>query len=68
MRAKSLQCPTLCDLMDCSPSGSSVNGDSPSKNTGVSILCPPLGHLSDPRIEAASPVSTSSSLNLVLYF
>ena len=27
-------CPTLCDLMDCSPPGSSV-WDSPGKNTGV---------------------------------
>ena len=27
--------PTLCDPMDCSPSGSSVHGDSPGKNTGV---------------------------------
>ena len=36
MRAKSLQsCPTLCDSMTCSPSGSSVHGDSPSSNTGV---------------------------------
>ena len=36
MQAKSLQsCPTLCDPMDCSPSGSSVHGDSPGKNTGV---------------------------------
>ena len=26
---------TLCYLMDCSPPGSSVHGDSPSKNTGV---------------------------------
>ena len=26
---------TLCDLMDCSPPGSSVRGDSPGKNTGV---------------------------------
>ena len=34
--AKSLQsCPTLCDLMDCSPPRSSVHGDSPGKNTGV---------------------------------
>ena len=33
---KSLQlCPTLCNLMDCSPPGSSVHGDSPGKNTGV---------------------------------
>ena len=29
-------CPTLCDPMDCSPPGSSVHGDSPGKNTGVS--------------------------------
>ena len=29
-------CLTLCDPMDCSPPGSSVHGDSPSKNTGVS--------------------------------
>ena len=28
-------CPTLCDPLDCSPPGSSVNGDSPGKNTGV---------------------------------
>ena len=26
---------TLCDLIDCSPPGSSVHGDSPGKNTGV---------------------------------
>ena len=26
---------TLCDLMDCSPPGSSVHGDCPGKNTGV---------------------------------
>ena len=29
-------CPTLCDPMDCSPLGSSVHGDSPDKNSGVS--------------------------------
>ena len=28
-------CPTLCNPMDCSPPGSSVQGDSPGKNTGV---------------------------------
>ena len=28
-------CPALCNLMDCSPPGSSVRGDSPGKNTGV---------------------------------
>ena len=26
-------CPTLCNPVDCSPSGSSVHGDSPGKNT-----------------------------------
>ena len=31
-------CPTLCNLMDCSPPGSSVYGDSSGKNTGVSSL------------------------------
>ena len=35
MHGKSLQlCPTICDLMDCNPSDSSVK-DSPGKNTGV---------------------------------
>ena len=29
-------CPTLCSPMDCNPSGSSVHGDSPGNNTGVS--------------------------------
>ena len=28
-------CPTLCGLMDCSPRGSFVHGDSSRKNTGV---------------------------------
>ena len=28
-------CPTLCNPMDCNPSGSSVHGDSPGSNTGV---------------------------------
>ena len=28
-------CPTLCDLMDCSPLGSSVHEDSPGKDTRV---------------------------------
>ena len=30
--------PTLCNAMDCSSPGSCVNGDSPSKNTGVGCL------------------------------
>ena len=28
-------CLILCDLMDCSPRGSSAHGDAPGKNTGV---------------------------------
>ena len=28
-------CLTLCNIMNCSPPGSSVHGDSPGKNTGV---------------------------------
>ena len=28
-------CPTLCDPVNCSPTGSSVHGDSPGKNSGV---------------------------------
>ena len=31
----SQSCPTLCDLMDYSPTGSSVHRDSPGKNTGA---------------------------------
>ena len=36
-------CPTLWDPMDCSPSGSSVHGDSPGKNTGVGCHAPLQG-------------------------
>ena len=35
MCAKSFSCVQLYDLMDHSPPGSSVHGDSPGKNTGV---------------------------------
>ena len=36
VHAKSLEsCPILCNPVDCAPPGSSVQGDSPSKNTGV---------------------------------
>ena len=28
-------CPALCDPIDCNPTGSSVHGDSPGKNTRV---------------------------------
>ena len=48
-------CPTLCDPMDCSPSGSSVHGDSPGKNTGVGCHVLSPGELPDPGIEPTSP-------------
>ena len=32
-------CPILCDPMDCSPTGSSVHGILPGKNTGVGCQC-----------------------------
>ena len=35
----SQSCPTLCDPMDCSPSGSSVRGDFPGKSTRVGCHC-----------------------------
>ena len=31
----SQSCPTLCDIMDCSPPGSSIHGIFPDKSTGV---------------------------------
>ena len=34
---------TLCDSIDCSPPGSSVHGDSPGKNIGVSCRAPLQG-------------------------
>ena len=36
-------CLTLCDPMDCSPTGSSVLGDSPGKNTRVGCHALPQG-------------------------
>ena len=42
-------CPTLCDPMDYSSPGSSVPGDSPGKNTGVSCRALLQGGCSQPR-------------------
>ena len=53
-------CPTLCDLMDCSPPGSLVHGDSPGKNTGVG--CHALLQGIFPGIEPRSPTSQADSL------
>ena len=58
--AKSLQsCPTLCNLMDCSPPGSSVYGNSPGKNTGVGCHAFLQGN---PRIKCRSPALKVDSL------
>ena len=66
MPAKSLQsCLTLCNPMNCSPPGSSVHGDSPSKNTGW-IAVPSPGDLPHPGIEPTSlisPALASESFN-----
>ena len=43
--------PTLCDLIDCNPSGSSVHGDSPSKNPGVGCRAFLQGNLPNPGIK-----------------
>ena len=49
-------CPTLCDLMDCSPPGSSVHGILQVR-VPVWLLCPPPGHLPDPGMEPWSLMS-----------
>ena len=53
-------CPTLCDLMDCSPPGSSVHGDSPGKSTRVG--CHALLQGISPGIEHRSPTLQADSL------
>ena len=53
LHAQSLQlCLMLCDPMDCSPPGSSVHGDSPSKNTGMGCHTLLLGILT---IQGSNP-------------
>ena len=46
--------PTLCDPMDCTTPGSSVNGDSPGKNSRVGYHFLLQGDLSNPGTEPAS--------------
>ena len=55
-------CLTLCNLMDCSPPGTSVHRDCPDKKTGVSchallqgiLPCPPPGDLAMPSSRGSS--------------
>ena len=57
--AKLLQsCPTLCDPMDCSPPGSSV------QEYWSGLPCPPPGDLPDLGIEPVSPALRLDSLPL----
>ena len=48
--------PSLCDPMDCSPSGSSVHGFSRQEYCSM-LPFPPPGDLSDPGIELTSLTS-----------
>ena len=64
-------CPTLCDPMDCSPSGpmdcsppgSSVHGDSSGKNTRVECQALLQGNLPKPGIKPRSPALQADSLS-----
>ena len=48
-------CPTLYDPVDCSPSGSSVHGDSPGKEYWSVLPCLPPEDLCNPGIKPRSP-------------
>ena len=50
-------CPTLCDLMDCSPPGLLCPWDSPSENTGVGCHFLLQGDLPHPGIKPVSLMS-----------
>ena len=54
-------CPTLCDLMDCSPPGSSVHGI---LQAGILewVAIPSPGDLPDPGIKPRSPALQADSL------
>ena len=54
-------CPTLCDPMDCSPSGSSVHGFS-RQEYWSGLQCPSPGTLPDPGVEPGFPASQADSL------
>ena len=58
-------CPTLCDLMDCSPSGSSVHGIFQARIlewVAISLSKENSRGLPDPRIEPRSPTMQADSL------
>ena len=51
-----MSCPTLCDPVDCSPPGSSVQGIAPAEYWS-GLPFPPPGDLPDPGIEPMSLAS-----------
>ena len=51
-----------CDPVDCSSPDSSVDEDSPGKNTGVGCQGSPPGDLPNPGIEPRSPTLKADSL------
>jgi len=55
-------CLTLCEPMGYSPPGSSTHGDSPGKNTGERLPCPPAGDLPNPGIKPRSSSLQADSL------
>ena len=55
-------CPALCDPMDCSPPGSSVQGIFSGKNTEVDCYSLLQGSLPDPGIEPRPPAFQAVSL------
>ena len=57
-------CPTLYDPVDCSPSGSSVHGDSPGKEYWSVLPCLPPEDLCNPGIKPRSPTFQVDSLLL----
>ena len=57
-----LSCVQVCNPMDYSPSGSSVHGDSPGKNTGVDCHAFLQGNLPNPGIQPRSPNDNISQL------
>ena len=54
-------CPTLCDPMDDSPPGSSVHGESPSKNSRVGCHALLLHGIFQPGIEPRFPTLQADS-------
>ena len=56
-------CLTLCSPMDCSPPGSSVHGDYPSKKYWRGLPCPFPGDLPNPAMELRSPRLQADSLS-----